>query len=447
MSTSLARVEIRYEQDVVHARQRARLIAELLGFDRQDQTRISTAVSEIARNARQYAQGGEVEFLVESGMPPQGFGITVRDRGPGIPNLDLILEGRYTSPTGMGLGIVGSRRLLDQFRVETEPGHGTKVFLGKTLPPTAPEVTPAVLRRIAEALAAARVESPLEEIRTQNQELLRAMEELRQQAEQLVQLNRELEDTNRGVVALYARLDERSAQLAAKNEELRSFAYTVSHDLKAPLRGITGYAQELERRHKEGLGERAQFCIAQVVVASRNLDALIEDLLKYSRLDADTPTPTDVQVTDLVHSILRDRDRALTEFGVEVNTNIPPLTLHTWGRGLHQVLANLIDNAIKYSRHSKPPRVTIAATALPDAIRLTVADNGIGFDMKYHDRIFGLFNRLVRADQFEGTGAGLAIVRRLVEKLGGTVRAESIPGQGATFFVELRLNGTTDTTP
>jgi signal transduction histidine kinase len=113
------------------------------------------------------------------------------------------------------------------------------------------------------------------------------------------------------------------------------------------------------------------------------------------------------------------------------------MTLHTWQRGLHQVLSNLIDNALKYSCNAKPPRLRIAAEAMPGGWRISVSDNGIGFDMKYHDRIFGLFNRLVRASEFEGTGAGLAIVKKLIDKLGGSIRAESAPGAGATFFVEL----------
>lgn len=227
--------------------------------------------------------------------------------------------------------------------------------------------------------------------------------------------------------------------LRTKNDELKAFAYTVSHDLKAPLRGIAGYAQELERRHKEGLAERAQFCIAQIITASKNLDSLIEDLLKYSRIDTETPTLTEVNLLNLVQGILRDRSLAITEQGVEVSVNVPPVMLRAWERGLQQVLANLIDNAIKYSRHSQPPRLTIRAEDSNGICRITVADNGIGFDMKYHDRIFGLFNRLVRADEFEGTGAGLAIVKKLVEKLGGGIRAESAPGQGAAFVVELPI--------
>ena len=104
---------------------------------------------------------------------------------------------------------------------------------------------------------------------------------------------------------------------------------------------------------------------------------------------------------------------------------------------MRQALANLIDNALKYSRGSQPPRVWIRAAASEQGLTVSVADNGIGFDMKYHDRIFGLFNRLVRASEFEGTGAGLAIVRKVLERMGGAVRAESAPGRGATFTIRL----------
>ena len=245
------------------------------------------------------------------------------------------------------------------------------------------------------------------------------------------------------LVAVVRDISERKQaekMLLTKNEELKSFAYTVSHDLKAPLRGISGYAQELERRHQAGLTERAQFCIKQIITASHNLDGLIEDLLTYSRVDSETPTVTDVDLSELVHSIMQDRSLLVTEQGIELTENVPAITLKVWERGLHQVLTNLIDNAIKYSRNATPPRLTISAEKTPTACLITVKDNGVGFDMKYHDRIFGLFNRLVRADEFKGSGAGLAIVSKLLNKLGGSIRAESEPGTGATFFVELPIS-------
>jgi PAS domain S-box-containing protein len=244
------------------------------------------------------------------------------------------------------------------------------------------------------------------------------------------ELQRHAEEMERRVIA-------RTAQLAARNQELKEFAYTVSHDLKAPLRGIAGYANELDRKHRVGLGERALFCLTQILTATSNLDRLIEDLLRYSRLDTETPSPTTINLASLVEMILHDRDLSIKEQHVEVNVEIHFDTLEAWERGLVQVLSNLIDNAIKYSRGANPPRVRIAATSLDEVWQVTVSDNGIGFDMKYHDRIFKLFNRLVRMEEFEGTGAGLAIARKVLEKQGGRVWAESAPGQGATFFVEL----------
>ena len=444
MNAAIARVEIRFEQDVVHARRRARLIAEMLGFDRKDQTRISTAVSEIARNAHQYGHGGETEFLVEGPALAQSFVIIVRDEGPGIPDVDAILEGRYTSGTGLGLGIVGSRRLMDQCVVETRVGQGTTVKLGKVLPSTAPPVTPAVLLRVAEALCESRIDSPLEEIRTQNQELLSSLELLREREEEVTRVNRELNETNTGVVALYAelerntqRIQQAEQKLRARNEELKDFAHTVAHDLKAPLRGIAGYAQELERKHKAGLDERALFCLGQIVRASTHLDLLIEDLLRFAQLDAEAPSLDEVDLAGLIASVLSERSATIAEQHVDVTIDTSLETVRTWERGLSQVIANLVDNAVKYSRGASPPRIGIRTEEAGNGWRLTVSDNGIGFDMAHHDRIFGLFSRLVRADEFEGTGAGLAIAKKILDKLGGSIRAESRPGQGAVFRVEL----------
>lgn len=257
----------------------------------------------------------------------------------------------------------------------------------------------------------------------------------RKQAEaQIRQLNQELQ---RHAQALEQRVAARTEQLAAKNQELREFAYTVSHDLKAPLRGIAGYANELHRKHRMGLSDRAQFCLSQILTAATHLDQLIEDLLRYSRLDAESPSLVNVNVRGLVEMILRDRDLIIREQHIDVTVDLPFAYLLTWERGLIQVLSNLVDNAIKYSRHATPPRLHIAAAELPGSWQLSVRDNGVGFDMKYCDRLFKLFNRLVRIDEFEGMGAGLAIARKVLEKQGGRIWAESSPGQGATFFVEL----------
>ena len=155
MTRPLLNMEIRLEHDVVLARQRARQVAGLLGFEAQDQTRIATAVSEIARNAYQYAGEGKVEFLLDEQAPP-AFLVRIGDHGPGVKDLQAVLDGRYTSPTGMGVGVAGARRLMDRFTIDSRPGAGTAVLLGKVLPRGAAPPTPANLARIADELVRAR---------------------------------------------------------------------------------------------------------------------------------------------------------------------------------------------------------------------------------------------------------------------------------------------------
>src|SRR5262249_13418874 len=200
-SYSIFTLRLRYERHVVYARQRAREIAGLLGFDRQEQIRLATAASELARNAFRYATGGTVEFLVRDSNP-QLFVILVTDSGPGIENLEEILNGRYVSKTGLGKGIVGTSRLMDHFQI-TAPAEGTRVEAGKWLPASAIKVDAARAKQISNQLANSDAADPFDEIERQNQELLRTLAELREKQEQLAELNRELEDTNRGVVALY----------------------------------------------------------------------------------------------------------------------------------------------------------------------------------------------------------------------------------------------------
>ena len=226
------------------------------------------------------------------------------------------------------------------------------------------------------------------------------------------------------------------ATLRRHNETLKSFAHTVAHDLRAPLRGIAGYARELSE-NAPALDERGRFCVAQIDAAARQLDHLIEGTLDYTRVDAATPEIATVDLAALLSTLLRQRAPQIAETKAEIVTRFGVVRIESWEHGVAQVLGNLLDNALKYSRASRPPLVRIETAELPAAWRLTVRDNGIGFDMKHHDRIFGLFQRLPNSRDFEGTGAGLAIVRKIVERLGGTVRAEAQPGAGATFIVEL----------
>src|SRR5262245_49766722 len=164
MKWPILTVTVKYEHDVVAARQRARQIAALLGFDAQDQSRIATSVSEIARNAYNYADGGKVEFQVDGEPTQQTLLIEVKDQGPGIAELENVLQGQYRSSTGMGLGIMGARRLMDVCEISSSRGSGTNVLMKKYLPKKASPATPERLRAITGQLAEERPQSPLEEI-------------------------------------------------------------------------------------------------------------------------------------------------------------------------------------------------------------------------------------------------------------------------------------------
>ncbi len=229
-----------------------------------------------------------------------------------------------------------------------------------------------------------------------------------------------------------------TAALQTRNEDLKAFAYTVSHDLRAPLRGIAGYASELERTHRAALGERGLFCLAQIRSSAHHLDRLVEDLLGYARLGEESASACDVELEPVLGRLLLELKPTIDEAGAAVELDLAVKQLRVWERGLTQVLHNLLENALKFSVHSQPPRVKVASRRAADgAIQISVADNGIGFEQKNAERVFGLFARLDQARGYAGTGAGLAIARRAAEKLGGSLRAESAPDAGATFTLDL----------
>lgn len=251
----------------------------------------------------------------------------------------------------------------------------------------------------------------------------------RRAAEQKLQaLNVELEE----------RVKERTAQLAAANEELETFAYSVSHDLKAPLRGIDGYGKLLLQDYGEKLGEEGREFIGNVRRATLQMHSLIDDLLAYSRIERQHLTFDELEIEAVVQLALKERRGELAAREVELKLALPRrLSAKADLDGLLIVLRNLIENAIKFTRDARPPRIEIGGREHPHTVELWVRDNGIGFDMKFQERIFEIFQRLQRAEEYPGTGVGLALVRRALARMGGRVWCESSPGCGATFFVEL----------
>ncbi|MHB1051469.1 MAG: PAS domain S-box protein [Thiobacillus sp.] len=255
----------------------------------------------------------------------------------------------------------------------------------------------------------------------------RDVTERRLMEEEVHQLNAELED----------RVNQRTAELATANKELETFTYSVSHDLKAPLRGIDGYSRLLLEDYQSKLDKPGIRLLNNVRNGVAQMSQLIEDLLTYSRMERRSLQGRPVDLSKLVTRVLDTLRADIQAQGMVVESSLQDLTAHADPEGLSIVLRNLVDNALKFTRDSHPPSLSISGVAGDKSITLKFADNGIGFDMQFHNRIFEIFQRLQRAEDYPGTGVGLAIVYKAMQRMGGRVWAESAPGQGATFYLEL----------
>jgi signal transduction histidine kinase/CheY-like chemotaxis protein len=441
MTIALIRLAVRAEQDVVAARQRARQISQLLGFEAQDQARIATAVSEIARNAYRYAGGGEIEFGVAGDRAPQVLEIEVSDRGPGIPNLRMVLDGSYRSSTGMGLGITGARRLMDYCTIDSAPG-GTRVVMKKILPDGAPLADAAAIARITQALTARIRATALDEVQQQNRELIRTLGELRERQEELLAVNRELEDTNRGVVALYAELAERADSLRRADETKTRFLSNMSHEFRTPLNSIRALTGMLLEQGDGPLNPEQELQVQFITRAAEELTDIVNDLLDLAKIEAGkiVVRPLEFSVDELFSALrgmlkpLLVSDRIALHF--EAQPGLPPM--YTDEAKLSQVLRNFISNALKYTEAGEI-RVTAHLAAESEEVVFAVSDTGIGIAEEDQEIIFEEFEQVPNRLQarVKGTGLGLPLSRRLATVLGGRVAVQSSLGEGSTFSVTL----------
>ena len=440
MMQPIATVRVRDEQDVVLARQRARQIAALLGFDSQDQARIATAISELARNAFEYAHGATVQYILSRELNGS-LVISITDRGPGIDNLQAVLDGSYESRTGMGLGIPGARRLMDRFTIESTQ-DGTTVIVAKQL--DVPVPSEAAVARIAQKLTRETIGGPIGELQQQNQELLRALAELETRQQDLARLNRELEETNRGVVALYAELDERAEALRRSSESKSRFLSSVSHELRTPLSSTLALT-DLLLAHADGpLTDEQERQVTYIRSSAETLLTLVNELLDLARIEAGKVSvePTWYAVEDLL-SALRGVIRPLHHNESVALVFEPPET-DAWIYGdeskAAQILRNLVSNALKFTEKGEV-RVQAEPDARAGQMVFRVADTGIGINPQDQARIFDDFEQVAGPLQepTRGTGLGLAVSKRLSHVLAGDLTVQSRPGHGSVFTLSVPL--------
>ena len=246
-------------------------------------------------------------------------------------------------------------------------------------------------------------------------------------------IQREIETLNN---ELEARVLARTQDLEFANRNLESFAYSVSHDLKAPLRGISGYGRLLADDYAENLPEEAREYVNLILDASMRMDQMIEGILAYSRAQIRELKPIRTDVEQLVNQVVSEFELQRRN-GIELVLEIEPVVLECDREGLSQILRNFLVNALKFSCNRQPPRIRIQGHAHASGYCFSVNDNGVGFDMRYQARIFEIFQRLPTENDQGGSGIGLALAARAAERMGGRVWADSTPGQGATFYFEL----------
>jgi light-regulated signal transduction histidine kinase (bacteriophytochrome) len=249
-------------------------------------------------------------------------------------------------------------------------------------------------------------------------------------------MERATEEIDRLNTTLEGRVTERTAQLADLNQQLESFSYSVSHELRAPLRHISAYLELLETDPSSSFTDEARHFIRQISGSVARMNGLVEDLLSFSRMGRDELRKEKVPMAELVHEVQREMSSDTN--GRDIQWKFEPLPDAFVDRAMFkQVWANLLSNAVKYTRARPHAEITIGCKKNHNHTVYFVRDNGAGFDMKYADKLFGVFQRLHSPEEFEGTGIGLANVQRIVARHGGKAWAEGEIDRGATFWFSI----------
>lgn len=440
MKTSLFELKLSQDKHIVLARQIAREVAGQLGFDSHDQTRIATAVSEVARDVINHTGAGEIEFLVECVAPEKLFIVLVKSKGIGLSVGKGHVGKEERLPVGLD-GIGAARRLMEQFQIEQEPDGGTTVTLIKRVPYSITR-NPLDLAKITSDILLRIPKDPVEEIRQQNLELVNVLEALRLRQDELTALNQELEDTNRGVVALYAELEDR-AEYLKKAHDIKSRSLSeMSHELRTPINSIIAITRILLDRTDGDLTEEQEKQLGFIKSASQNLSELINNLLDLSKIEAGKTKvqATHFEVRNLFGSLRSILKPLLYGQPVDLVFEDPdgiPTIFSDEGK-VSQILRNLMSNAIKFTEHGEV-RVSTFLMEETQTVTFGVFDTGIGIAPEHKELVFEEFGQVEGPLQqrSKGTGLGLPLARKLAEMLGGTISCECRPEGGSVFWFTL----------
>jgi signal transduction histidine kinase/anti-sigma regulatory factor (Ser/Thr protein kinase) len=435
MDKEIISIKVENELDIVLAYKRAMQLSDLCGMAMANQTKFATAVSEICRNVLEYVGLGKIQFnLLEANGRLFLEGL-VTDRGRGIPNLESHLQDQHKPQGTKGWGIYNSRKLVEDFFIQSDSEKGTMVYLRKPLPPNHPNITKATIQGWIEQFNNDESISPYAEIKNQNMQLIQLLDELQVknkeaefQLEEIKRLNRRLQASNQEISGL---LEERSLtneRLIQINQELDRFAHIVSHDLKAPLFNIFSLTTIIAECLEENNQAEIQTTNRMIKDQADRMDKFINDVLLYSTTGRQNLPKVKVDVNELLQGLLASLIIP-PQLKIALHPGMPTLlTEHIY---LHQIFSNLIGNAIKFLNKADS-RIEIGCKTEPNLLQFWVADNGAGIPLADQESIF-LPYETGSLHRNTSTGLGLSIVDKIIHLKGTAVWVESKGSGGATF--------------
>lgn len=445
LTVPLLTVAIRQENDILLARQRARQISQFLGFSNGDVARITTALSEVARNAFEYAGGGSATFAIEGqALDRQDLLIRVVDEGPGIADVRAVLAPTFKSRTGLGIGLKGSRALMDRLDLTSVVGRGTTVVMAKRLPWSTAKFGAAEVARLTGELATTGEATPMGELQLQNQSLLNTLQEVTQRQSEIERLS---------VIAGDARDRAEAAQLIAERSIVvrERFMALTTHELRNPLQAIMGYVELLETELSGSITAKQKDYFARVARACKHLAGITNDFLDMAQGDAGRLTVA--RHAGAARHVISEASALVAPQAAarNVTVRLSETTDHVMYLGdvdrVRQVLVNLLGNAVSFTPSGGTVDVIAAAESeAPLGVSLAggpwcairVEDTGPGIP---HDKLGHVFEPFVQLSSEgqstrKGSGLGLTVSRQLAVLMGGELTAES-SGAGAVFTLWL----------
>ncbi len=438
-STRLGDVYVRREGDIVNVRERVRRLAREMGFDATTQIKITTAVSEVTRNIYEYAQAGAITLSLAEREPDVGLMVTARDEGPGIDEktLHAILRGAYQSASGLGVGLSGTRKLMDEFDIETGEGRGTRVTVVKWLPRAEGSRVKEQMEELRGLLGSDQKDSAVEELKQQNRDLVQILEELEEKREELEKVNRQLSETNH-------ELNEANEKLRELSEMKEEFLALTTHDLRSPLTVISGVISFFTSGRLGELTPEQKNMVAMMERNTQSLIELVNDLLDTSKLESGTMKLdfSSIDLRGLMDELRETMEPLAKEKGIfleeSLSPDLPPVKADR--PKLRRIIVNLLSNAIKFT--PKGGKVSLKAEREDGRIRIYVTDTGVGIAKEDVERLFDKYeqarSRATRGEK--GTGLGLYITRQLVELHGSHIKVDSKLGRGSTFSFTMPIS-------